>query len=521
MHTDPGRIDMLFHRSPERTCPIRRNVLRHVRTDHNGGGHYRLTELRAALHRIRVGAVLLVMGAAALGGCVLAPPGTAEEQTKLKLASASFEQPIAARELPALPSPANWQDVLHRSFLANGNLESAYFNWKAALADINVVATWPNSSATLSFGYLFSSGNMKSWDRTSLGAGFDPSVPLRLPVKVQVAGKGALEAAREAGDKFRAAKFDLQRQVLLAYLDLALTEEKTRIEKDNLAVLKLLTDSAAYRSQTGGPLQDLLKAQVEERLAQNELSNLEASAASQRGNLNGLMARDGNAPLQLPSTLPPPRPITADDARLLAVAVDQNPELAGLARQVAGRQDALELARLAYLPDIIPSASFTGSVSQAIGAMVMLPTTLPAIRAAIDEAAAAQRAAEAIERQTRQDRAANFVANLYLMRNAERQTRFYQQSVVPAARQLLTTSRQEYGAGAVGFADLIDSERTYISVRFMVAESRIDREKRLADLEALAGADIETLGRPAQSEMSRSVVFPSVAPSPQHAQSIQ
>ena len=44
------------------------------------------------------------------------------------------------------------------------------------------------------------------------------------------------------------------------------------------------------------------------------------------------------------------------------------------------------------------------------------------------------------------------------------------------------------------FADLIDSERMFISVRRMVAQSQIEREERLAELEALAGVDIEMLG---------------------------
>jgi cobalt-zinc-cadmium efflux system outer membrane protein len=107
-----------------------------------------------------------------------------------------------------------------------------------------------------------------------------------------------------------------------------------------------------------------------------------------------------------------------------------------------------------------------------------------------------ERAAEAMARQTRQDRAASFVANLYLMRNAERQTEFYRARVVPAVQQLLSNSQQAYAAGAVTFADLIDTERTYVAVRAMVAEAQVEREKRLAELEALAGVDIETLGQP-------------------------
>jgi cobalt-zinc-cadmium efflux system outer membrane protein len=288
--------------------------------------------------------------------------------------------------------------------------------------------------------------------------------------------------------------------VLEAYLDLALTEELIRIERDNLTFLKLLSDSASDRAEAGGPMQDLFKALIESETAQNDLAGLEAKAQSMRGELNGMLGRDASAPLGLPPELPPPRPVTADDAALIAVAVSQNPELAALAQQVAGRSDAAELARLAYLPDIIPSASITGSVSQSLGAMLMVPTKLPAIRAAIDEAAAMTRSAEAMLRQTQRDRAARFVADLYLMRNAERETELYRARVVPAARQLVSSSRNAYAAGTIVFADLIDSERMFISVRRMVAQAQIEREQRLAELEALAGVDIETLGRQANAE---------------------
>jgi cobalt-zinc-cadmium efflux system outer membrane protein len=435
--------------------------------------------------------------ATGLSGCVLAPHGTRDEQSKLNTASPPFESRIEARQIPQLPAVATWQDVLSRAFLANGELESSYFEWKAAFTRIDQVATWPNSNVALSFGYLFSPGNMKAWDRTTIGAGFDPSMNLSLPVKTRTAGKVALDAAREAGDRFRAVKFDLQRRVLVAYLDLALTEELIRIERDNLTFLKLLSDSASDRAEAGGPMQDLFKALIESETAQNDLAGLEAKSNSMRGELNGMLGREPSAPLGLPPALPPPRPVTADDAALIAVAVSQNPELAALAQQVAGRSDAVELARLAYLPDIIPSASITGSVSQSLGAMLMVPTKLPAIRAAIDEAAAMTRSAEAMLRQTQRDRAARFVADLYLMRNAEREGELYRARVVPAARQLVSSSRNAYAAGTIVFADLIDSERMFISVRRMVAEAQIEREQRLAELEALAGIDIETLGRQA------------------------
>jgi outer membrane protein, heavy metal efflux system len=210
--------------------------------------------------------------------------------------------------------------------------ESSYFEWKAAFARIDQVATWPNINVALSFGYMFSPGNMKTWDRTTIGAGFDSSMNLSLPVKTRTAGKVALDAAREAGDRFRAVKFDLQRRVLEAYLDLALTEELIRIERDNLTFLKLLSDSASDRAEAGGPMQDLFKALIESETAQNDLAGLAAKAQSIRGALNGMLGRDASAPLGLPPELPPPRSVTADDAALIAVAVSQNPELCRLKR---------------------------------------------------------------------------------------------------------------------------------------------------------------------------------------------
>jgi outer membrane protein TolC len=364
------------------------------------------------------------------------------------------------------------------------------------MARIDQAASWPNSNVAVSYSYMFSSGNMKAWDRSTVGAGFDPSMNLQLPVKVQQAGKVALQDARAAGFRFAAMKFDLQRRVLLGYLDLALADENLRIQQANVQLLSVLSQTAQARMQAGGPQQDLLKIQIAYRLAENDLANLEAQVRSQRAMLNGMLARDALAPLTLPASLPAPRPVAADDARLIAVAVDQNPELAALAAQVAGRKDAMELARLRYVPDFIPSAAFTGSLSQSVGAMVMLPTNLPGIRGAINESQAMLRSAEAVSRQAKRDRTASFVAALVLMRNSERQVELYQQRILPLAEQALNSSRQSYAAGTVAFADLIDSQRTLLDVRLTLAQLHIERERQLAELESLAGVDIETLAGP-------------------------
>lgn len=455
--------------------------------------------------RILQSTIWLLTGVAALllSGCVLAPKGTSEEQSRVNAAGKSYEQPAEKRTLPELSPEATWQEALQRAFLANGDLEAAYFEWKAAMTRIDQAASWPNSNVAVSYSYMFSSGNMKAWDRSTIGVGFDPSMNLQLPIKAQQAGKVALQDARAAGYRFATLKFDLQRRVFLAYYDLTLAEERIRIQRDNVSLLNVLSQTAQARVQAGAPEQDLLKIQIELRLSENDLHNIEAEARGTRAMLNGLLAREPESLLPLPQALPAPRAAEADDARLIALGVEQNPELAAFAAQVVGRQDALELARLRYIPDINPSFAFTGSVSQAAGAMLMLPTNLPSIRGAVNEALATLRSGEATLRQAKRDRASLFVATLYFLRNAERQADLFQQRVLPLAQQAMNSSRQAYAAGNVGFADLIDSQRLLLDVRLLTVQVRIEREKRLAELEALTGTDIETLARPATQPTSR------------------
>ena len=428
-------------------------------------------------------------------GCVLAPKEAKPERDRMEQAGQPYTQAdLAKRQVPDIPSPATWRDVLQRALLTNGELEAAYFQWTAAMAQIPQVASWPNSNLAPSFSYMFSGERMKSWDRTTVGVGFDPSENLELPMKTSKRGEIALANARAAGAKFREAKFSLQRRVLESYIDLAVMQERIRIQQDNVSLLKLLADTAADRVRAGANQQDLLRAQTQYRLNENELATMESQVKAMKAMLNGMLARDPQAIITLTAGLPAQRPLAADDARLIAAATSANPQLEKLARDVEGRSDALELARMAYIPDINPTFSFTGTVSQAAGAMVMLPTNQPRIRGMIDEARSMLRESQAMLRQTQSDRAASFVAALVALRNAERQQKVFEETILPRAEQTFTSSRQAYTTGTGTFIELIDAQRTLLDVRLLIIEAKAQREKRLAELEELAGVDIETLG---------------------------
>jgi len=433
----------------------------------------------------------------ALPGCVLAPRDFAAEKERAAAAGAPYQRPFEERALPELPENPTWRDVLQRAFLASGDLEAAYFEWKAALERVNIAAGYPNTNVSIGYEYLFSPGNMKAWDRTTLSVGFDPMQNLSFPTKVLAAGRVALDDARAAGKRFEAAKFDLQRRVLTAYVDYALTAERIRIHHGHAHLLRLAAESARTRVHTGAMQQEVLAADVAHELGDDEVKRMEAELPRMRAMLNALMARPADAPLPAPAALPEPRPVAAD-AELLAVAVANNPELAELAAQAAGRADAVELARQQYFPDINPFAGFTGSAEQAVGAMVTLSTTIPQIRASIREAQAMQRATQAMLRQRAADRGAEFAAALVALRDAERRERLFRDRIAPLAELAVRSTRSSYTTGGGRLAEMLEAEGTLLDAQLMFAEARADREKRVAELEALAGVDMEALAADAK-----------------------
>jgi outer membrane protein TolC len=437
-----------------------------------------------------VGAVFL---AAALPGCALTPEGYNEARRHVEKAGEPYGAPFVARSLPDLPERPEWSDVLRRAFLANGDLEAAYFDWKAAVERIEVASAWPNSRLMLGYSYVFSGGDMKAWDRSTFAFSPDSMESLLWPTKAAQRGKVALAEARAAGARFCAAKFDLQKRVLSAWAEFALLGERRRVSREWRDLAQMALDASRARVRAGGMQQDLLRAEVELQTAENELKTVEAEVRAARAALNGMLAREPDAGLEPPAPMPPARVLPADDATLLAVAVEQNPELEALARQVEGRSDALERARMEWLPDINPTFAFTGSVAQALGAAIMLPTTIKEIEGGIKEAGAMLRGAEAMLRQGKRDRAASFVAALVSLRNAERQAALFESRIIPAAEGIVAISRQSYAAGAATYLDMIDAQRMLLEARLVVAEARAMRETRLAELEALMGTDVETL----------------------------
>jgi outer membrane protein, heavy metal efflux system len=433
------------------------------------------------------------LAALALVGCSLAPREAGDEKELLTKAGKPYELPFEKRVLPELPPQVTWRDVLQRAFLANGDLEATYYTWKIAVEQIGIDSAYPNTNLGVGFGYTFSSDQMKAFDRMSFSASPDTMRNLAYPGKVAQAGKIALDQARTTGEQFKAAKFALQEQVLSAWADYVLLVQEAKLQEEQVRLGKVALESIRAGVESGMPQEDLLGFQITIQTDRDKLAQIQAQIRSSRAVLNGLLMREPDAQLVPADGHVSPRPLKVDDAKLLAVAVDQNPQLAALSRQVEGRTDALELAKMQWIPDINPSFSMTGTATQTLGAVVMLPTTVPQIQGSIRQAQMMIDQSHAVMRQASRNRAAEFVATLTVLRDAQRQAVLFESEVVPIAARLSESAQQRYVEGAGTVAQWVEAQRALVGLRLVIVQSVATQDKQLAHLEALMGVDIETL----------------------------
>ncbi len=446
--------------------------------------------------------IIAGLAIALLAGCAIRPAGEDEERDR---AERAYEEAP-----PLWPESPGLDDYLKQALWANGDLRARHGEWLAAIEQIPQDSSFPN--AALSFGYMFSSEKMKGWDRTTLKISNDPGMMIPSSTKLAAAGRRALEGARAAGLRFEAAKFRLQGEVRSAWLDLALLAETARILEERVELLRMAARHAEARLRSGlSPQRDLVGARAAAELAESELKTLRSKIPPAAARLNALAGRPAEAPVPLPASLPPARPLAVGDADLIRLGSERSPELAALAREVAGREEALSLAKQAYIPDFGLSFSIRGSLEKMIEGIIAVPLRLEAITAGIRQAEALIEAARAAREQYARDLAASFVLNLAVLRDSERQAALFESTILPLVRQRIELAGSAHASDRGSFADLILSREALLDIRLAVARLRIEREKALAAIEALSSVDVEVMQPAGMKTMNGRPPGPSAA----------
>ena len=438
-----------------------------------------------------IGGVTALMWLVALAGCTVHPPGEREERRAALESGKPFEKRIEAREIAPLPDHPTPEQLVDYALLNNAELEQRYWEWRSAIEQIPQDAT-QSSTLNVGAGTSITRGH-GSWGSSTLLLSNDPMTDIKWPGKLDAAAKQTLENARAAGQRFLEAKYALRSKVLSAYYDYALNAELIRLEQSNQELLLTMAMVTQARNTTGSAgQQDVLKAGNEVDLSGNDAANMQSQLPKQRATINALLSRPADAPLPVPTDLPPMRTLVHGDGELLELAAKRNPELIALADEIRGGGEGIRLAKLQYMPDFNLSV---GSDLMGITQTLLGQATVPILRyeaidAAVAQAEAKLRASEAMRRQAGNDLAAQVVADMTIIRDSDRQLDLFDHTILPRARQVVAVGRSAYEAGHASLLDLLDDQRSLIAIERLVAKLRITQATHLAELESITTSDL-------------------------------
>lgn len=413
----------------------------------------------------------------------------------------------------ALRAPATLRDFILRALESNPEIKAAQDIARAKAERVPQVTALPDP--------LLKTKTLPEPVRTAEGDNFfvlGLSQKLPVPEKLDLRGRIALEETRMALERLQEVRLRIIADVKRAYFELYVIDKSMEVTQANQDLLRGLIDVARTQVATGRRRQDdVLRAQVERSSLEAELIALRQRRVSVVAKLNQTLDRAATTSIATPEDFDIRQGELAVDA-LFAKAVDANPELKRLDRQIDRDKRAVDLASLAYWPDftigfewmqmdprgafkaprnpatgqrpITPQLSEDGSDNWAITFGFNLPIWREKIEARIEEArrnlSASRLQAAAIHNRIRFD----VEDALARVRSQQELASLFKNTIIPQAEQTYRVSQASYSAGTSDFLYVIDNWRKWLVFTIQYYRSIGELERSVADLEQAIGLSL-------------------------------
>lgn len=374
-------------------------------------------------------------------------------------------------------------------------LQAAHSEWMAAEARIDIENGLPDP--VFSYGHYFESIETRTGPQNHRFG-----LTQRFPAWGKRAARkaAASEHSAAAGAEYRQAENNLAATITKTFAELYLLKRRIEIAQDRIRLMQELERSARSRYKSGAPMNAMLQAQLELGRLEEHLASLNDLRHPLNGRLSVALNLPADTKLPWPAPLPE-APATPELPELLSNLRATSPELEAIAHRITQSDHQIDQAKRARRPDVSIGLQYieTGKASAPvkdsgndpiIGTIsVSLPLWGSKNRSQIDAAAHRKTAAQLKLENRRQELEAAIQQILFNLRDAERKTELYRNSLVPKAEQALAVSRKAYEAGNADFAGLIDTERTLLEFRLALERAWADHLIQRAELSRLTGTD--------------------------------
>lgn len=384
----------------------------------------------------------------------------------------------------------------------NPELKSSQARWKMFASKAK------QASALEDPMFMFKLQNLLAREPFSLG-GKDPQTAKVIGISQQLPfwGKRAIkqEVAEYEAESYKwtieERKLELARMVKETYYQIWAVDKGLEIVDKNLRILADFVTIAESKYSVGqGVQQDIFKAGLEKTKMLEMQITLRQQRKSLEANLNFLLYRPANSPVGTIADFTLPQvPLTID--QLNATAFEKRPQIKSLISLTNKGQASHRLAQKEFYPDFNLSFEYMfrqeamgdpGYNMFTLGVTFNLPFQQERRQAMLSESTS--ETSMATEELNGLKNTISYTINDTLAQLERRRNlvELYKGGIIPQAEQSLESAVISYRVNKVDFLTLLDGRMSLFTYERELYESQAEYMMKLAQLEAVVGADLAT-----------------------------
>jgi outer membrane protein TolC len=366
---------------------------------------------------------------------------------------------------------------------------AAYSRTNAAAAELNAIRTWDDPMAIA--GGLAAREEMRA-DEGDIIYGVEQKLPLfGKPGSARKVARAELSAEVATADY----QFQFQRsEFAKAAFALALADQVVAIGEQDLAWLETMAQATDAKYRAGqAMLVELVQIENERARRGTQLQADRDLRSAQAAVLNRFLNRELRSPW--PRFELPPLPGSVQfNARLLRLAMENEPRVQMMQQQILRGEAAVEQARRERKPDVnagIEARNYSGDGSFRQG-MFTLSMSLPWVnggkyRNGIEREEARLKAAELDLADYRLSLREEVFRLTVKINSARREAILYRDQIIPRTQSALESARAGWESGQGTFRDTLDARRMLLEGRLMYARAAVEQYQMMSELVLCCG----------------------------------
>ncbi len=399
----------------------------------------------------------------------------------------------------ATAQPVQLAEILREAEAKNPSLKIAQEQIKLTFSQIKQVTSLQDPIVSVSLSN-YPVDSFKTNQTPMTGNEIRLAQRFPFPGKLDVKGKIAAKKSLWFSSAYQDARLQIRRQVKDAWYRLLFQRQAIKLTNRNLEIFDDFIKLTESRDEVGkGLQQNVLKAHLQRSQQLDKLLVLQQQEEATSAELNSLVGRDTDQPLEIDSQL---KSVSKNFNlhELQEQATQNRPMFKAYAALIGQYKAQRKLAKLDYRPDFTLWAGYRwrdnslpgdGSDFVSAGVSFNLPVRKQRRVAAVTEADSALRLAFQQRNNFHNQINLEIHQSLASFEQAEKLVELYQGGIIPQANQTFQATLSAYQVDKVDFLDLLDSLMTLYRYEIDSIKAIRDQQRSMARLEAAAGLEID------------------------------